>query len=223
MFSYYMKTTNITIQGKTKNKKNILISDCIFPFNYRCKKREKCVHGENGNWCATKLTPRGFTDKWAFCASKNEKKNVSKDLKYINRLVKSKLKTIKSPSKKSVKRLLSKDLKAINRLVKSKLKTMKIDSKKDVSKDLKYINRLVKSKLKTMKSPSKKTDKRLLSKDLKAINRLVKSKLKTPKQYIDIDNQRGRTLQRKNHKTANRRRSNPPTRQTAKAKKITKM
>ena len=162
-----MKTTNITIQGKTKNKKNILISDCIFPFNYRCKKREKCVHGENGNWCATKLTPRGFTDKWAFCASKNEKKNVSKDLKYINRLVKSKLKTIKSPSKKYVKRLLSKDL--------------------------------------------------------KAINRLVKSKLKTPKQYIDIDNQRGRTLQRKNHKTANRRRSNPPTRQTAKAKKITKM
>ena len=95
--------------------------------------------------------------------------------------------------------------------------------KKNVSKDLKYINRLVKSKLKIIKSPSKKSVKRLLSKDLKAINRLVKSKLKTPKQYIDIDNQRGRTLQRQNHKTANRRRSNPPTRQTAKAKKITKM
>ena len=215
-----MKTTNITKYGKTKNNKNILISDCLFPFNYRCKQREKCVHGENGNWCATKLTPRGFTDKWAFCASKNEKQNVSKDLKYINGLVKSKLKTMKSPSKKSVKRLLSKDLKAINRLVKSKLKTMKIDSKKDVSKELKIINGLVKSKLKTMKSHSKKSEKRLTSNDLKSINRLVKNKLKTPKQHLDnsIDHQRGRTLQRHNINTENRRRSNPPTRQTAKVK-----
>ena len=162
-----MKTTNITKYGKTKNNKNILISDCLFPFNYRCKQREKCVHGENGNWCATKLTPRGFTDKWAFCASKNEKKNVSKDLKYINGLVKSKLKTMKSHSKKSEKRLTSNDLKSINRLVKKKLKTMK-----------------------------------------------------APNQHTDnaTHHQRGRTLQRHNTNTENRRRSNPPTRQTAKVK-----
>ena len=43
----------------------------------------------------------------------------------VTRSLRSKLKIIKSPSKKSVKRLLSKDLKAINRLVKNKLKTPK--------------------------------------------------------------------------------------------------
>ena len=91
-----MKTSRVDSKGKVRNSKKILIGKCKFPFKYQCRSRKRCVAGKDGLWCATSLTKRGYTDKWAFC---NYKK--SKTLRRINREVKRKLRVMKHATKMS--------------------------------------------------------------------------------------------------------------------------
>ena len=91
-----MKTSRVDSKGKVRNSKKILIGKCKFPFKYQCRSRKRCVAGKDGPWCATSLTKRGYTDKWAFC---NYKK--SKTLRRINRAVKRKLRVMKHTTKMS--------------------------------------------------------------------------------------------------------------------------
>jgi len=55
--------------GKKHNDKNIKPGECIFPFKYKNKLYHECVEGKTGNWCATKISPRAYTEKWAYCDS----------------------------------------------------------------------------------------------------------------------------------------------------------
>ena len=89
-----MKTTRVDSRGKTRKIKKILVKKCKFPFKYQCRSRKRCIAGKDGSWCATSLTKRGFTDKWAFCKYKK-----SKTLRRINREVKRKLRVMKHASK----------------------------------------------------------------------------------------------------------------------------
>lgn len=91
-----MKTSRVDSKGKVRNLKKILVDKCKFPFKYQCRSRKRCVAGKDGPWCATSLTKRGYTDKWAFC---NYKK--SKTLRRINRAVKRKLRVLKRTAKMS--------------------------------------------------------------------------------------------------------------------------
>ena len=91
-----MKTSRVDSKGKVRNLKKILVGKCKFPFKYQCRSRKRCIAGKDGPWCATSLTKRGYTDKWAFC---NYKK--SKTLRRINRAVKRKLRVMKRTSKMS--------------------------------------------------------------------------------------------------------------------------
>ena len=91
-----MKTSRVDSKGKVRNLKKIFIGKCKFPFKYQCRSRKRCIAGKDGPWCATSLTKRGYTDKWAFC---NYKK--SKTLRRINRAVKRKLRVMKRTAKMS--------------------------------------------------------------------------------------------------------------------------
>ena len=89
-----MKTSRVDSKGKVRNLKKILLGKCKFPFKYQCRSRKRCIAGKDGPWCATSLTKRGYTDKWAFC---NYKK--SKTLRRINRAVNRKLRVMKRTTK----------------------------------------------------------------------------------------------------------------------------
>ena len=79
--------------GKIHTNKNIVPGKCIFPFKYKKKSYNNCVVGETGDWCATKITSRGYTQKWAYCNNKNiiikkkkifKKKTLKKKTKKLN-------------------------------------------------------------------------------------------------------------------------------------------
>ena len=89
-----MKTSRVDSKGKVRKSKKIFVGNCKFPFKYQCRTRKRCIAGKDGPWCATSLTKRGYTDKWAFCKYKK-----SKTLRRINRAVKRKLRVMKHTAK----------------------------------------------------------------------------------------------------------------------------
>ena len=73
-----MKTTNKDNKGKTRKSKDILVSDCIFPFKYKSKIYNSCVPDKTGEWCATQISKRQTKTKWAYCKNSKQKKTISK-------------------------------------------------------------------------------------------------------------------------------------------------
>ena len=48
--------------------------ECIFPFNYKDKKYNKCYPGKKGDWCATEVYSSGNMKKYAYCVSPSKSK-----------------------------------------------------------------------------------------------------------------------------------------------------
>ena len=69
-----MEANNIDNKGKKRKSKKILSGKCIFPFKYKGKKYNNCAEGNNGEWCATEITKKGYAKKWGFCIKKTQKK-----------------------------------------------------------------------------------------------------------------------------------------------------
>ena len=71
--------------GKPHIGKNVQKGKCVFPYKYRKKEYSTCLDTGKGGWCPTKLTNKGFVDKWGYCIDKDIYKAsniLSKKLKY---------------------------------------------------------------------------------------------------------------------------------------------
>ena len=109
-----MKTHNLDSSMKKRSLKNLLVSDCMFPFKTKTttisktkstkkithlvKTHKRCIEDKkkNGRICATSLDKDGFMKTWAYCQT--PKKKI----------------VIKKPSTKAVKKPSTKATKAIN-------------------------------------------------------------------------------------------------------------
>ena len=101
-----MKTTNIDNKGKAHNSKDILISDCIFPFKFKSKEHNECVKGKTGDWCATEVSKTGTKKRWAYCVKSGSKASAKKQNNITSpkpKKVVTKKKAKKEPPKKQVK------------------------------------------------------------------------------------------------------------------------
>lgn len=118
--------------GEKHVGKGIEPGPCKFPFKYRKKEYTECLDTGKGGWCPTKITSRGYVDKWGYCVDR-EVENASKIL--------SKLKTKKNNNKLNVaKTLLS-------------LKNIKINKKLKKLNDIKLKVIIKKSKKKMNNTP----------------------------------------------------------------------
>lgn len=117
--------------GQKHQGKNIEKGTCKFPFKYRKKEYTKCLDTGRGEWCPTKLTFRGYVDKWGYCVD-NEVDKASKIL--------TSLKTRKNNKINLAKTLLS-------------LKKIKINKKITNLNDIKLKVIIKKSKKKMENNP----------------------------------------------------------------------
>lgn len=52
---------------KYHKSKDLLEGECKFPFIYKGKKHYSCLDTGRGPWCATKLKPTGYLEKYGYC------------------------------------------------------------------------------------------------------------------------------------------------------------
>ena len=62
-----MKGININDLGKTEKNKNILVGECIFPFQYKGVKNNECFETDKGKICATSVSKRGTLKTYGYC------------------------------------------------------------------------------------------------------------------------------------------------------------
>ena len=76
-----MKGTNVNDKGKVEKNKNVLVGECIFPFQYKKNKYDTCAKTEKGNICATSVSKRGTLKTYAYCPkiSSSTKKLIKKN------------------------------------------------------------------------------------------------------------------------------------------------
>lgn len=58
--------------GKSHIGKNVKKGQCIFPYKYKKKEYKTCLDTGKGGWCPTKLTSKGYVDKWGYCVNKDD-------------------------------------------------------------------------------------------------------------------------------------------------------